>query len=131
MKFLKVALLVLVSMTISLGSFARNNEKKTKTAEEVYATIATLDQYDEEFIKAEIKSLPTPERVKLAKMSVKETRRAIEAGEEASVGYYILAIFIPPLAVGLNNGVGKEFWIDLVLTILCWLPGIIYAFIVL
>ncbi|MBR3946583.1 MAG: YqaE/Pmp3 family membrane protein [Bacteroidales bacterium] len=44
---------------------------------------------------------------------------------------YILAIFIPPLAVGLNNGVSKEFWIDLVLTIIGWLPGIIYAFIVL
>jgi len=131
MRFVKIALLVLMSLAISYGTYARKGVDKTKTAEQVWANVEALDQYDEDFIKAEIKSLPTPERVKLAKMSVKDTKRAIEAGETASVGMYILAIFIPPLAVGLNNGVGKEFWIDLILTIIGWLPGIIYAFIVL
>ncbi len=131
MRFVKIALLVLMSLAVSYGAYAKKDVKKTKTAEEVWANVEALDQFDEEFIKGEIKSLPTPERVKLAKMSVKDTKRAIEAGETASVGMYILAIFIPPLAVGLNNGVGKEFWIDLILTIIGWLPGIIYAFIVL
>ena len=120
-----------MSLAVSFGAYAKKDVKKAKTAEEVWENVAALDQYDEDFIKAEIKSLPTPERVKLAKMSVKDARQAAEMGKDASVGYYILAIFIPPLAVGLSNGVGKEFWIDLVLTILCWLPGIIYAFIVL
>ncbi len=131
MRLLKIALLVIVAMAVSYSSYAKKGVVKGKTAEEVWANVAALEQYDEEYITAEVKSLPTPERVKLAKMSVKDAREAALAGETASVGYYILAIFIPPLAVGLNNGVGKEFWIDLVLTILCWLPGIIYAFIVL
>ena len=42
----------------------------------------------------------------------------------------ILAIFLPPLAVFLAAGIGSEFWIDLLLTFLFWIPGVIYAFIV-
>ena len=41
----------------------------------------------------------------------------------------ILCIFIPPLAVYLHeNGVGSHFWIDLLLCLLFFFPGIIYAF---
>lgn len=39
----------------------------------------------------------------------------------------ILAILLPPLAVYLLRGIGTEFWISLILTLLFWLPGIIYA----
>jgi uncharacterized membrane protein YqaE (UPF0057 family) len=41
----------------------------------------------------------------------------------------ILAIFLPPVAVYLHtNGLTTEFWIDLILTCLFWVPGVIYAF---
>ncbi|QCD91862.1 Proteolipid membrane potential modulator [Vigna unguiculata] len=43
----------------------------------------------------------------------------------------ILAILIPPLGVFLRYGCGIEFWIDLVLTLLGYLPGMIYAIYVL
>ncbi|MBR3980129.1 MAG: YqaE/Pmp3 family membrane protein [Bacteroidales bacterium] len=49
------------------------------------------------------------------------------ATEADQVVLVLLSIFIPPLAVFLNNGLGTEFWIDLILTILGWLPGMIYA----
>ncbi|NOT93380.1 MAG: YqaE/Pmp3 family membrane protein [Ferruginibacter sp.] len=40
----------------------------------------------------------------------------------------ILAIILPPLAVYLHQGeINKKFWIDLILTLLFFLPGIIYA----
>ncbi|WRX11820.1 Proteolipid membrane potential modulator - like 3 [Theobroma cacao] len=39
----------------------------------------------------------------------------------------ILAILIPPVGVFLRYGCGVEFWIDLLLTILGYIPGIIYA----
>ena len=42
----------------------------------------------------------------------------------------ILALLLPPLAVYLAKGVGDEFWIDLILWLLFWLPGAIYALIV-
>ncbi|QFU08545.1 Proteolipid membrane potential modulator [Rhodobacteraceae bacterium THAF1] len=39
----------------------------------------------------------------------------------------ILAIFIPPLGVFLQEGLGKHFWINLILTILGYIPGIVHA----
>ncbi|CAF1703503.1 hypothetical protein F2Q70_00009656 [Brassica cretica] len=43
----------------------------------------------------------------------------------------LLAILLPPLGVFLRYGCGVEFWICLVLTLLGYLPGIIYALYVL
>ncbi|RWW33576.1 hypothetical protein BHE74_00010827 [Ensete ventricosum] len=43
----------------------------------------------------------------------------------------ILAILLPPVGVFLRYGIGEEFWIDLLLTILGYIPGIIYALYVL
>ncbi|WP_299101099.1 YqaE/Pmp3 family membrane protein [uncultured Winogradskyella sp.] len=40
----------------------------------------------------------------------------------------ILSILLPPLAVFLKHGVGTEFLISILLTIVGWLPGVIYAF---
>ncbi len=43
----------------------------------------------------------------------------------------ILAILLPPLAVYLHEGeINGKFWLDLILTLIFWLPGIIYALIV-
>lgn len=43
----------------------------------------------------------------------------------------ILCFFIPPLAVYLwENEIGINFWISLVLTLLFWVPGIIFSLIV-
>ncbi|KAK9154133.1 hypothetical protein Sjap_001613 [Stephania japonica] len=39
----------------------------------------------------------------------------------------LLAIFLPPIGVFLRYGIGIEFWIDLLLTFLGYIPGIIYA----
>lgn len=43
----------------------------------------------------------------------------------------ILAIILPPLAVGLRYGLGGKFWLNVLLTIIGWLPGVIHAFVVL
>lgn len=40
----------------------------------------------------------------------------------------IIAIFLPPVAVLTQVGLGKHFWINLLLTLLGWLPGVIHAF---
>lgn len=39
----------------------------------------------------------------------------------------IIAIFLPPLGVFLEVGFSKHFWINIILTILGFLPGIIHA----
>lgn len=39
----------------------------------------------------------------------------------------LCAIFLPPLGVFLQVGIGKDFWINILLTLLGYLPGIIHA----
>ncbi len=39
----------------------------------------------------------------------------------------IVALFLPPLAVFLMVGLGRDFWINLILTLLLWLPGTVHA----
>ncbi|MEO5572391.1 MAG: YqaE/Pmp3 family membrane protein [Bacteroidia bacterium] len=42
----------------------------------------------------------------------------------------VLCILLPPLAVGLKYGIVDKFWISLLLTLLFWIPGVIYALLV-
>jgi uncharacterized membrane protein YqaE (UPF0057 family) len=39
----------------------------------------------------------------------------------------IIAVLLPPLGVFLQVGIGMQFWINIVLTILGYIPGIIHA----
>lgn len=39
----------------------------------------------------------------------------------------IIAILLPPLGVFLQVGLGAQFWINILLTILGYIPGIIHA----
>ena len=39
----------------------------------------------------------------------------------------ILAIILPPLGVFFEVGLGKHFWLNILLTILGFVPGIIHA----
>jgi len=39
----------------------------------------------------------------------------------------ILAVILPPLGVFLQVGLGLHFWLNIVLTILGYVPGIIHA----
>lgn len=42
----------------------------------------------------------------------------------------ILSILLPPVAVFMKHGVGQELLINILLTILGWIPGVIHALIV-
>ncbi len=39
----------------------------------------------------------------------------------------ILSILLPPLGVFLQVGIGPQFWINILLTLLGYIPGIIHA----
>ena len=43
---------------------------------------------------------------------------------------FIFAILLPPIGVVMHKGCGKDFIIDLLLTILGYIPGVIYAVII-
>lgn len=83
------------------------------------------------------RALPRKERkdrIKEAKKMMKEYRadkRAGKAAETDQVLLAILAILLPPLAVYLKEGeINSKFWISLILTLLFWIPGVVYALLV-
>lgn len=39
----------------------------------------------------------------------------------------LVAILLPPLGVFLQEGIGAQFWINILLTLLGYIPGIIHA----
>ena len=39
----------------------------------------------------------------------------------------ILAIILPPLGVFLQVGIGAQFWLNILLTLLGYIPGIVHA----
>ena len=86
----------------------------------------------------EFKSLSRKERkmrIKEAKKTLRQYKAEKRAGmaepSDNTVLLVILAILLPPLAVYLHQGeINSKFWISLLLTLLFWLPGVIYALIV-
>lgn len=39
----------------------------------------------------------------------------------------LLAVLMPPLSVFLNTGAGRTFWLNVLLTLLAYLPGVVHA----
>ena len=39
----------------------------------------------------------------------------------------LVAILLPPLGVFLQEGLGAQFWINILLTLLGYIPGIVHA----
>lgn len=52
------------------------------------------------------------------------------ATTSASVLTIILTVLIPPVGVAMHDGISSRFWISLVLTLLFFVPGLIYSLIV-
>jgi uncharacterized membrane protein YqaE (UPF0057 family) len=62
-----------------------------------------------------------------------EAGHEVRAQVNVNVSYAVIiicAIFIPPLGVGLMYGINSYFWIDLILTLLFFFPGMIFALVV-
>ena len=100
----------------------------------------TITEPDPLTVKAavdEFKNLSKKERkekIKEVKNEIKKFKKAKRSGADADTNtllLVILAILLPPLAVYLHQGeINNKFWISLILTILFWIPGVIYALVV-
>lgn len=40
---------------------------------------------------------------------------------------HVLAVLLPPLCVFVERGAGRTFWINVVLTLLAYIPGVVHA----
>ncbi|MCB0324080.1 MAG: YqaE/Pmp3 family membrane protein [Bdellovibrionales bacterium] len=49
------------------------------------------------------------------------------SGGTADLVKILFAIFLPPVGVFLEVGIGKHFWLNIVLTLLGFIPGLVHA----
>ncbi len=112
-----------------------NGTSKTKETTTVQTPVMN-DVIVEDAIR-EFKSLSRTERkarIKEVKKIAREYKAAKKAGSDVQTNTVLLAILcviLPPLAVGLHQGeLNGKFWLSVLLTLLFWLPGVIYALIV-
>lgn len=125
-----LTLLVMVSVctapALAASLPATDNTAKTEPAPAVVTS--AVDEF-RNLSKHERKT-----RIKEVKKVLKDykaDKRAGRAAETDQVLLAILAILLPPLAVYLKEEeVNTKFWISLVLTLLFWIPGVIFALLV-
>ncbi len=132
---MKKILLLFVGVLLLSSTTLMSTAASVVPIHEVPTSTANTKNVFNEAVK-EFKSLSKAEkksRIKEAKKQIKEIKAQKKAGERVTntTLLVILAILIPPLAVYLHQGeINSKFWIDLLLTLLFYLPGMIYALVV-
>lgn len=96
--------------------FASNNEN----IKEVIST------NEFEAIEADLIKITETKPVEVSKVDKQNSRNDDDA---YFILLVILALILPPLAVYLIDGMGNTFWLSVVLTLLFWIPGVVYAMI--
>lgn len=134
MKKMRLLLVIFFALFINLKNANANGFIVTNkpTAETVFTFAENMNSFDESALKNEIIKLSIRERVKLVKMAIKDAREAQMTGaEKPGAGMYILAIVLPPVAVGIHTSWGEPTLYNVLWCCLGYAPGIIHAFIVL
>ena len=130
LKFIPILLFALIISTQLSASTVKIDDKKT--AETVFVFAENMETLDAEALRAEVEGLSSSEKTKLLKMAIEEVEQAKLSGSDVPlVVLYILAIFIPPLAVAIHTDLGMETLWNILWCCFFWIPGIIHAFIVL
>ncbi len=85
--------------------------------------------------ESEFHNLSAKEKRMKRKAWKQEVKQALKAAKDSvtdgeTLLLVILAILLPPLAMALYDGISTRFWISLLLTILGYLPGLIYTLVV-
>lgn len=88
-------------------------------------------------LRSQIESLSAQGKKDLKKSirsEIRQYKQNRKDGKEADLGRLLLtliALILPPLAVYLHQGeINSKFWISFLLTLLIWVPGVVYALLV-
>lgn len=105
-----------------------------------YAAAAKSVTTDHEAIAAEAVNKAAEEWENMSRQEKRMKRKAIKndlkqavkdwkkSGADAeTLLLVIVAVLLPPLAMALYDGISPRFWISLLLTLLFYLPGLIYT----
>lgn len=127
--------ILLLAVLIGFGTLSlsakTNTVIKGYTAEMLYNfTAKNINTITPDALKTEIKKLSLKEKKRLFNMAYNQINQAQKNGTEVDkVLLYVLAVFIPPVAVGLHtNWETTPVLINIILTLLFVFPGIVHAF---
>lgn len=125
-KFTRLLVMLLAFATLSTSVFAVTVPPRTEPdPAQVKAAIAEFNSLSKKEKR---------EKANTVKKLIKTYKAEKKAGKEPSTNtllLVILALLLPPLAVYLHEGeINTRFWISLILTLLFFVPGVIYALIV-
>jgi len=84
----------------------------------------------EKVVSIENNQLESPKRTYFSKRIDRISSRFTLGGDAPTIVLILLCLFLPFIAVGIVDDWGTRFLISLLLTLLFWIPGVIYAFIV-
>jgi uncharacterized membrane protein YqaE (UPF0057 family) len=99
-----------------------------ETRKERSGSISKYRSFSNKEIREE-KITRQPDVIKQTKPS--EKQHVGQRSSDREILLIVLCIFIPPLAVYLKEDkIATNFWIDLILCFLFWIPGVIFAFLV-
>lgn len=138
------------SSSEQLESIGLEIKEITKLNAPTAKLVATANQVSEENHLDNIRLSPLKESKKIdSELSFKERRSVLRTlkkrvnalkhstsqnasdSEVMLILLFVLCLILPPLAVYLLRDFGNEFLISIVLTLLFWLPGVVYAFLLL
>lgn len=131
--YLLAAAIVFNFSTATASSVGTTTGETNKT--NISSASITMDDAVVTDAMSQFKSLSRVDRkakLKEVKSLMKEYKanKANAAGSTDKVLLAILAILLPPLAVYLHEGTtNSTFWISVLLTLLFWIPGVIFALI--
>lgn len=98
----------------------------------VTAEPATTSAVAQQTSKKEVRQEKRMER-KAVKQELKQAIRDWKkegASDTDTLLLVLIAILLPPLAMAIYDGISNRFWISLLLTLLFYVPGLIYTLVV-
>jgi uncharacterized membrane protein YqaE (UPF0057 family) len=136
----KILMLLLLTSFVITETKAVSTPKNMISPATILPTKDSTTLTDSAYTKAiqEFKNLGKAEkklRAKEAKKLLKDFKKQKKNGDDVKTDEILLAILcvlLPPLAVYLhqNKQTNNKFWLSVILSLLFWVPGIIYAILV-
>ena len=126
--FTRIIVVLVAFTTILPQAFAATAPRTIASEPDPGVVKSALNQFNS-LSKAEKK-----ERIKEAKKFMRQYKAERKAGKEplaSKAVIVIVTILLPPLGVYLHEGeINSRFWISLLLTLLFYVPGLIYSLII-
>ena len=104
--------------------------KQAKEKMEILANNSSLSKKEKRAMKKEVRKTVMQELKAQKKANKIAKKNGQEVADSEKFVRIVFAFLLPPLSVALGRGIGSTFWLNLLLSLIFLLPGIIHALIV-